>query len=121
MNKRMMGILAGCLLTCLLGLSSCKEKEVHVLLETTQGNIELKLYNLTPLHRDNFKALVKEGAYDSLLFHRVIRDFMQEDVDRAGERHAEFVEELFGVLFDLFVKADGKVGSLSRDHDSLLS
>jgi len=81
MDKRMMGILAGCVLTCLFCLTSCKEKEVHVLLETTQGNIELKLYNLTPLHRDNFKALVKEGAYDSLLFHRVIRDFMIQGGD----------------------------------------
>ena len=52
-----------------------------VVLETTLGNIELKLYDSTPLHRDNFRALVKEGAYDSLLFHRVIRDFMIQGGD----------------------------------------
>ena len=45
------------------------------------GNIELKLYDLTPLHRDNFRALVKEHAFDSLLFHRVIRDFMIQGGD----------------------------------------
>ena len=50
-------------------------------METTMGNIELKLYNETPLHRDNFISLVKESAYDSLLFHRVIRDFMIQGGD----------------------------------------
>ena len=65
----------------LLCLASCKQKEVHVVLETTCGNIELKLYDQTPLHRDNFRALVAEGAYDSLLFHRVIREFMIQGGD----------------------------------------
>ncbi len=45
------------------------------------GNIELVLYDQTPLHRDNFASLVKEGAYDSLLFHRVIQDFMIQGGD----------------------------------------
>lgn len=65
----------------LLCLASCKQKEVHVVLETDCGTIELKLYNQTPQHRDNFRALVTEGAYDSLLFHRVIRDFMIQGGD----------------------------------------
>ena len=52
--------------------NNCKE----VLLETTAGNIKLKLYNETPLHRDNFLKLVNLHVYDSLLFHRVIKDFM---------------------------------------------
>ena len=72
------------LLTLLAGvllLPSCKTKNVHVVLETTKGNIELKLYDVTPLHRDNFCALVKEHAFDSLLFHRVIRDFMIQGGD----------------------------------------
>lgn len=60
---------------------ACTKNETHVVLETTMGNIELKLYDDTPLHRDNFAALVKEGAYDSLLFHRVIRDFMIQGGD----------------------------------------
>lgn len=69
------------LLTCLLSLVSCRQKEIHVVLETTMGNIELKLYNATPLHRDNFRSLAQEGAFDSLLFHRVIRDFMIQGGD----------------------------------------
>ena len=51
---------------------NCKE----VLLQTTAGDIRLKLYNETPLHRDNFLKLVNLHVYDSLLFHRVIKDFM---------------------------------------------
>lgn len=60
---------------------SCRKNEIHVVLETTRGSIELKLYDQTPLHRDNFVQLVKEGAYDSLLFHRVIPDFMIQGGD----------------------------------------
>ena len=69
------------LLAGVLCLDSCRQKEVRVVLETTMGNIELKLYDATPLHRDNFRSLVREGAFDSLLFHRVIRDFMIQGGD----------------------------------------
>ena len=53
-----------------------KSNETQVLLETTLGNITVKLYNETPKHRDNFIKLAKEGTYDSTLFHRVIKNFM---------------------------------------------
>lgn len=53
-----------------------KSNETQVLLETTLGNITVKLYNETPKHRDNFIKLAKEGVYDSTLFHRVIKNFM---------------------------------------------
>ena len=59
----------------------CKQPEERVVIETTLGTIELKLYDETPLHRNNFRALVEEGAFDSLLFHRVIRDFMIQGGD----------------------------------------
>lgn len=52
------------------------EKRTLVKLETTMGNITVSLYNETPKHRDNFIKLVKEGVYDSTLFHRVIKQFM---------------------------------------------
>ena len=47
------------LLAGVLCLDSCRQKEVRVVLETTMGNIELKLYDATPLHRDNFRSLVQ--------------------------------------------------------------
>lgn len=52
------------------------EKRTLVKLETTMGDITVALYNETPKHRDNFIKLVKEGVYDSTLFHRVIKQFM---------------------------------------------
>ena len=51
------------------------KKRYEVLLETTSGNIRLQLYNETPLHRDNFLRLVEAHYYDSLLFHRVIKNY----------------------------------------------
>lgn len=52
-----------------------------VLMETSLGNLMLKLYNETPKHRDNFATLVQKGFYDSLLFHRVIKGFMIQGGD----------------------------------------
>jgi peptidyl-prolyl cis-trans isomerase B (cyclophilin B) len=53
----------------------------QVMLETTAGNILLTLYDDTPKHRDNFLKLVNEEFYDSLLFHRVIKNFMIQGGD----------------------------------------
>jgi cyclophilin family peptidyl-prolyl cis-trans isomerase len=53
-----------------------KEKEQLVLLETNFGKLTFKLYNETPQHRDNMIKLVENKYYDSLIFHRVIKDFM---------------------------------------------
>ena len=60
----------------------------QVMLETTEGNILLTLYDDTPKHRDNFLKLVNEQFYDSLLFHRVIKNFMIQGGD-PDSRHAE--------------------------------
>ena len=67
--------------TCMTACNSRQQKNTNmekskVLLETTLGNITVKLYNETPKHRDNFIKLAKEGVYDSTLFHRVIKNFM---------------------------------------------
>jgi len=58
-----------------------KQKETMVLLETSLGDIKIKLYNETPLHRDNFIKLVNEKFYDGVLFHRVIKNFMIQTGD----------------------------------------
>ena len=60
----------------------------QVMLETTAGNIVVTLYDDTPRHRDNFLKLVDEQFYDSLLFHRVIKNFMIQGGDPTS-RHAE--------------------------------
>ena len=45
------------------------------------GDIVVRLYDETPIHRDNFLKLTKEGYYDGTLFHRVIKDFMIQGGD----------------------------------------
>ena len=45
------------------------------------GDIVVRLYDETPIHRDNFLKLAKEGYYDGTLFHRVIKDFMIQGGD----------------------------------------
>ncbi len=54
---------------------------VRVKIETKLGDIIVRLYDATPIHRDNFVKLVKEGYYDGTLFHRVIKDFMIQGGD----------------------------------------
>lgn len=53
-----------------------KKKNKLVEIETNMGTIKVRLYESTPKHAENFLRLCKEHHYDSLLFHRVIKDFM---------------------------------------------
>ena len=54
-------------------------------IKTDYGTMVVKLYDSTPLHRDNFIKLVKEKFYDSLLFHRVIQNFMIQGGDPSSK------------------------------------
>ena len=60
----------------LLGSCSPKAGENIFSIHTTYGVIKVKLYDKTPLHRDNFLRLASSGFFDSTLFHRVIHGFM---------------------------------------------
>lgn len=75
-------------LICLLAVSGiataqeeAQEKETLVLLDTDMGKIKVKLFNETPLHRDNFVKNVNEKVYDGTLFHRIIKQFMVQGGD----------------------------------------
>lgn len=60
---------------------SGENSDKMVLIKTKFGNMKVKLYNETPLHRDNFLKLTREGLYNDLLFHRVINGFMIQGGD----------------------------------------
>ena len=89
MKKTFITLITAIFITACAGNSKSEKKlnmenvkETLVCLETTMGNITVKLYDETPKHKENFIKLVKEGAYDSTLFHRVIKNFMIQ----AGEK-----------------------------------
>ena len=77
---------------CLLGLTNASAQvatpDTLVVISTSYGDIKVKLYPETPLHRRNFMRLAQTGFYDSLLFHRVIQDFMIQGGDPGSKRAA---------------------------------
>jgi len=96
---RLFAVCALCLLFA-LPLSAKRPAGVRVCLETDAGKITLRLYDDTPLHRDNFIRLIRDGFFDGTIFHRVIRDFMIQGGDptsgkaprgaKAGEHDAGY-------------------------------
>jgi len=86
-----------------------KKGDIIVVLETNQGNIELKMMpKVAPLAVENFTTHVKNGYYNGLIFHRVIKNFMIQGGDPTGTGtggesiwHKEFINE-YGknVVFD---------------------
>lgn len=78
MKNLLLIFLASILLSC-AGNKTLTEPQVMI--STNKGDIVVKLYNETPIHRDNFLKLAETGALDSTLFHRVIKDFMIQGGD----------------------------------------
>ena len=102
---------------CFVASFAAKPKNQYVKITTNKGEVIIRLYNETPLHRDNFLKLTKEKYFDGTLFHRVIKAFMiqggdpnsrdakpEESLGNGGPKYtipAEFNDNLFhkkGVL-----------------------
>ncbi len=87
---------------------NAQSKNPHVILETTQGNIELELYpDVAPLAVKNFITHVKDGYYNGIAFHRIIKGFMIQGGDptesgRGGESiwKKPFKDEFKNKTFD---------------------
>lgn len=63
-----------------------KPMETIVLIETSEGNIKVKLYDETKLHKDNFLKLIENKTYEGVIFHRVIKDFMIQTGDPTSKQ-----------------------------------
>jgi len=87
-----------------------KDRKRDVEFITTEGTIIARLYDSTPLHRDNFLRLVKSRFYDSILFHRVIKNFMIQAGDPNSKR------PLQGNLWEMEVQAIPFLLSLGRHY-----
>ena len=62
--------------------------ETIVLIQTSKGDIKIRLYKDTPLHRANFIMMVKEGYFNGTVFTRVVKDFMAQGGGTYDETHA---------------------------------
>ncbi len=88
-------------LVLLLNINLFAASNPHVVLKTTQGNIELELFpDVAPLAVENFVTHVKDGYYNGIAFHRIIHNFMIQGGDptesgRGGESiwHKDFKDE----------------------------
>lgn len=107
-KQQIISLLAFALMVCSAkGQTSTSE----VLLETTAGNIRIALFDETPQHRDNFLKLVQEQVYDSLLFHRVIKDFMIQAGD-LHSKHAQPGQRLGSGDFNYTVEAEFRLPTI---------
>jgi peptidyl-prolyl cis-trans isomerase B (cyclophilin B) len=90
-------ILFNTLIILLFMIVSSQTNAQTYTIATTLGNIKIRLYENTPLHKANFERLVEEQVYDSVLFHRVIQHFMIQGGDLAtkpvGDGNAPVYEE----------------------------
>ena len=108
MNTNMRSfVLSLSLIICQLSVSPvlAQTKNTEVLFETTAGNIRIALYDETPQTRDNFLKITKMGIYDSLLIHRVIKDFMIQSGD-TNSKHAKPGQLLGTGDFDYTTEAE---------------
>lgn len=125
-NKRLF-VLVLSALTWATGLWAQSDSLRHeILLETDSGNVRIALYNETPFHRDNILRTVRSGAYDGVLFHRVIADFMVQTGDMGSKNAPQ--GKLLGdtpesysvpaeILFPQFFHKRGAVAA-AREGDS---
>ncbi|MEA1954463.1 MAG: peptidylprolyl isomerase [Campylobacterota bacterium] len=78
-------LIIGLLVIAGIQLNASEAKAPIVVLETNVGKIELKLYpKVAPLAVENFTTHVKNGYYNGLIFHRIIKDFMIQGGDPKG-------------------------------------
>ncbi len=105
----------------ILVITACKKKDEQepvtpvkysvVKVQTAFGDFRIWLYDVTPLHRDNFLHLVTTGFYDSLLFHRVVDDFVIQGGDPEGTGYGGPGYTIQAEIIDTMHHVYGSVGA----------
>lgn len=77
------------------GSCNADSEPKRLMMKTSMGDMVIELYDQTPIHRDNFLSLVEQNYFDSLLFHRVIENFMIQggDPDSRNAQPGDFLGE----------------------------
>jgi len=93
-----------------------RTEEADVIMVTDTGDIYLKLYDVTPKHKENFLKLSREGFYDGMAFHRVIKDFMVQIGDPRSKEGATGEEDDAGYtlpaeIVDTLLHTEGKLAA----------
>jgi cyclophilin family peptidyl-prolyl cis-trans isomerase len=107
---------------------SCKKKSEDpgnsdtqyqvVKIETDYGNMILWLYTQTPLHRDNFLKLASQHLYDSIIFHRVINNFVIQTGDPTGTGYGSIGDTIPAEFRSSLTHVNGAVGA-ARQSDNV--
>lgn len=119
-------LLISLLLVGFYGYSQTKKskKDYLVTLSTTYGTMHIILYDETPKHKENFIKLVEKKFYDSLLFHRIIENFMIQGGDpesknaKAGARLGSGGGNLERIPFEFNTTRVHKKGALAAARDN---
>ena len=92
MKKLLFPVLLGLSAWLIAACSGSKRDAIgrtEVVIETSRGNITLRLYDDTPQHRDNFIRLVREGVYDGLLWNRIVPEGTIQTGDLTLKAHGQ--------------------------------
>lgn len=110
-----------------LAFSRCApggNENTQILIQTSLGDIKIRLYDETPIHRDNFIKLVKAGVYDGISFHRVINKFMIQSGDpktnpdyKAGSNDTLTQYTIPAEFNKLFFHKKGALAAARRGND----
>ncbi|MFT3992845.1 MAG: peptidylprolyl isomerase [Dysgonomonas sp.] len=107
------------LIFTLFSMSMCnqKPKENIIVLETNYGNIKVKLYNETPLHRDNFLKLATDSSQPPLFFHRIIKEFMIQAGEYPPSDSSPAIHEEITGIYPTYFHKRGALGAAHWDKD----
>lgn len=101
-----------------------KNPETQVLMKTRLGNMKIRLYEETPIHRANFLQLVKRGYYEGTVFHRVVKDLiiqggnLDNPIIRTKKNQVGFYRVPAEIKPEFYIHKRGALASPRRDEEN---